>query len=105
LENRQYIQCWPQYRGNEGSRYDWALIGFESKLDDDTTEDGSGDGALMTMNYPGKVLALYEDSLGDLKALVHSVEFKTARNMEGPFGDSRLTQHFCLEFDQRDGKP
>jgi hypothetical protein len=44
--------------------------------------------------YPGKVLALYEDSKGTLKALVHSVECKTATNVEGPFGDSCLVTHY-----------
>jgi hypothetical protein len=32
--------------------------------------------------YPGKVLALYEDNEGTLKVLVHSVEYKTATNVE-----------------------
>jgi hypothetical protein len=40
--------------------------------------------------YPAKVLALYEDEEGDLKALVHSVEYKMARGVEGPFGNSCL---------------
>jgi hypothetical protein len=31
--------------------------------------------------YPGKVLTLYEDSEGTLKALVHSAEYKTATNV------------------------
>jgi hypothetical protein len=44
--------------------------------------------------YPRKVLALYEDSKGNLKALVHSVEYKTATNVEGPFGDSHLVKHY-----------
>jgi hypothetical protein len=42
--------------------------------------------------YPRKVLTLYEDSKGTLKALVHSVEYKTATNVEGSFGDSRLVK-------------
>lgn len=88
LENGQIIWCWPQYRGTEGSRYDWALIEFESEVDVTSNEDNdSGDGRA-TMTYPGKVLALYEDSAGNMKALVHSVEYKTARSVEGPFGDS-----------------
>jgi hypothetical protein len=55
--------------------------------------------------YPRMVLALYEDSEGTLKALVYSVEYKTATNIEGPFGDSRLVTHYQLEFNQSNGKP
>ena len=33
--------------------------------------------------YPRKVLALYKDNKGTLKALVHSVEYKTATNVWG----------------------
>jgi hypothetical protein len=55
--------------------------------------------------YPGKVLALYEDSKGTLKALVHSVEYKTATNVEGPFGDSCLITHYQLVFNQSNRKP
>jgi hypothetical protein len=55
--------------------------------------------------YPSKVLALYKDSGGTLKALVHSVQYKTATNVEGPFGDSCLLTHYRLEFNQRNGKP
>jgi hypothetical protein len=53
------------------------------------------------------VLALYENSEGTLKVLVHSVEnmYKTAKNVEGPFGDSRLVTHYQLEFNQSNGKP
>jgi hypothetical protein len=40
------------------------------------------------------VLALYEDNEGTLKTLVHSVEYKTATNVEGTFGDSRLVTHY-----------
>jgi hypothetical protein len=40
--------------------------------------------------YPAKILALYEDTEGNLKALVHSVEYKMARGVEGPFGNSQL---------------
>jgi hypothetical protein len=44
------------------------MMKFESK-------ENNGEEAIV---YPGKVLALYEDSEGTLKALVHSVEYKTA---------------------------
>jgi hypothetical protein len=44
--------------------------------------------------YPGKVLALYEDSKGTLKALVHSVEYTIATNVEWPFGDSCHVTHY-----------
>jgi hypothetical protein len=33
------------------------------------------------------------------------VEYKTATNVEGPFGDSRLVTHYQLEFNQSNGKP
>jgi hypothetical protein len=46
------------------------------------SEENNGEEAII---YPGKVLALYEDNEGTLKALVHSVEYKTATNVEGPF--------------------
>jgi hypothetical protein len=48
---------------------------FESK-------ENNGEEAII---YPGKVLALYEDNEGSLKVLVHSVEYKTATNVEGMF--------------------
>lgn len=57
LPNGQYIRCWPQYRSSEGSRYDWVMMSFDS-------EDDGGD----AMVYPGKVLALYEDGEGNVKA-------------------------------------
>jgi hypothetical protein len=42
-------------------------------------EENNGEQLIL---YPGKVLALlYKDSKGTLKALVHSVEYKTARNV------------------------
>ncbi len=55
---------------------------------------------MLAIIYPGKVLALYEDSEGTLKALVHSVQYKTATNVEGPFGDTHLVTHYQLEFNQ-----
>jgi len=97
LPNGQYIRCWPQYRRSEGTRYDWAMTSFESENDDD--EEGE------SQIYPAKVLALYEDSEGTLKALVHSVEYKTERGVEGPFGDSRLVRHYRLQFHPGSGKP
>jgi hypothetical protein len=33
------------------------------------------------------------------------VEYKTATNVEGPFGDSCLVTHYQLEFNQSNGKP
>jgi hypothetical protein len=51
-----------------------------------------------------KVLALYKDSKGTLKALVHLVEYKTTTNAEGPFGDSCLVRHYWMEFNQSNGK-
>jgi hypothetical protein len=95
LPNVHYIQCWPQYRQSEGSRYDWVMMKFES-------EENNGEEAIV---YPRKVLALYKDSEGTLKVLVHSVEYKTATNVEGPFGDSCLVTHYQLEFNQNNGKP
>jgi hypothetical protein len=55
--------------------------------------------------HPAKVLALYEDLYGNLKALVHSVCYKMATNKEGPFGDSRLITHHRMEFNQNNGEP
>jgi hypothetical protein len=67
------------------------------------SEENNGEEA--TVYHPGKVLAMYEDNEGTLKKLVHSVEYKTATNVEGPFGDSRLVTHYRLEFNQSNGKP
>jgi hypothetical protein len=61
------------------------------------SEENNGEEAII---YPGKVLALYEDNEG-----THSVEYKTATNVEGPFGDSCLVTHYQLEFNQSNGKP
>jgi hypothetical protein len=66
------------------------------------SEENNGEEAIV---YPMKVLALYKDSEGTLKALVHSVEYKTATNVEGPFRDSRLVTHYRLEFNQSNRKP
>jgi hypothetical protein len=38
------------------------------------------------MVYPGKVLALYEDTDGNLKALIHSTDYKTSSKVEETFG-------------------
>jgi hypothetical protein len=51
--------------------------------------------------YPAKILAMYEDINGEFKVLVHSVEYKTDRNVEGAYGDSRLVCHYHLEFNNR----
>jgi hypothetical protein len=53
--------------------------------------------------YPAKVLAMYEDIDGKFKVLIYSVAYKTATNVEGPYGDSRLVRHYRLEFDDRSG--
>jgi hypothetical protein len=82
LPTRQHIQCWPQYRQSKGSRYDWVMMKVESK-------ESNGEEAII---YPRKVLALYKDRKGTLKALVHSVEYKTATNVEEPCGDSCLVR-------------
>jgi hypothetical protein len=55
--------------------YNWVIMKFESK-------ENNGEEPIV---YPRKVPALYEDSKGTLKAIVHSVEYKTAMNIEGPF--------------------
>jgi hypothetical protein len=55
--------------------------------------------------YLAKILALYEDVEGNLKALVHLVEYKTARGIEGTFSNSRLVQHYHLESVPSNGKP
>jgi hypothetical protein len=94
IANGQYIRCWPRYHGtNRTQYYDWAIVRFDNTDDNEATE------------YPAKVLALYEDSInGNLKALVHAAACKTERNVEGPYGDSRLITHYRLEFDRR-GEP
>jgi hypothetical protein len=48
LPNGQYIQCWPQYKQSERSRYDWVMMKFESK-------ENNGEEAIV---YPRKVLTL-----------------------------------------------
>jgi L-fucose isomerase-like protein len=67
LTSGQYVRCWPQYQGNKGSWYDWAMAKFES---DENKEP---------MVYPGKVLALYKDVDSNVKALIHSTDYKTSR--------------------------
>jgi hypothetical protein len=65
-------------------------------------DNTDGEGAT---EYPAKVLALYEDSInGNLKALVHAAAYKMERNVEGPYGNTRLITHYRLEFDRR-GEP
>jgi hypothetical protein len=66
------------------------------------SEENNGEEPIV---YPRKVLALYKDNKGTLKALVHSVEYKTATNVEGPFGDSCLVRRYQLEFNQSNRKP
>ena len=95
LPSGQIVRCWPQYRGNQGCKYDWVLAKFE--LEDEGDED--------PVPYPAKVLAMYEDIHGKFKVLVHSVAYKTTTNVEGPHGDSRLVRHYRLEFDDRSGDP
>ena len=92
LANGQCIRCWPKYRGtNRNQYYDWAMVRFH-------TDNGHTE-------YPAKVLALYEDTTnGTMKALVHATDYKTTRNIEGPYGDSRLVKHYRLMFDRR-GEP
>jgi len=67
LKNGQYIRCWPQYRGNQGTQYDWVMIKFESEEGDSAAE--------ADIVYPAKVLALYENSKGEAqnhhKCMVH----------------------------------
>ena len=74
LSNGEYVRCWPQYRQSKGGeRYDWVMACFR-------TEGGGED------FYPAKVLALYEDQDGALKALVHAVDYKTNSRCESTFG-------------------
>lgn len=88
LPNKQYVRCWPQYRSGQGTRFDWVVVKFQ-------TDTG-------VMEYPAKVLALYEDCTnGTFNALVHSVEYKLRNAKEGPYGDSRLMTHYRLQFDNR----
>jgi hypothetical protein len=80
LPNGQYIQGWPQYRRSKGSRYDWVMMKFES-------EENNGEEAII---YPRRGLALYEDNEGTPKALVHSVEYKTATTVVRHLGTHAL---------------
>jgi hypothetical protein len=95
LPSGQIVRCWPQYRGNQGCKYDWVLAKFQ--LDDE------GDKGVVP--YLAKVLAMYKDIDGKFKVLVHSVAYKTVTNIEGPYGDSRLVRHYRLEFNDRSGDP
>jgi hypothetical protein len=94
MANGQTIRCWPQYQGNQGVKHDWVLVRFEVDEDNEDVEP-----------YPAKVLAMYEDIEGNFKVLVHSVAYKTTREVEGPHGDSRLICHYCLDFNQSSGEP
>jgi hypothetical protein len=38
--------------------------------------------------YLAKILPMYEDINGEFKVLIHSVEYKTDRNIKGPYSDS-----------------
>jgi len=93
LPNGQHVRCWPQYRRNQGARYDWVMVKFDSPEDKEA------------MKYPGKVLALYEDMDGVFKVLVHSTHYKTGSAKEGPYGNTRLVKHYHLEFDGCSGEP
>lgn len=92
LPNGDYVCCWPQYRSDQGLWYDWVMIGFPSDNEE-------------TIYYPAKVLALYEDDEGELKAIVHSVAYKTATCVESELGDSTLITHYRLEFQGGRGSP
>lgn len=78
------------------------MMSFESA--DDSESDDDSDGGAPSM-YPTKVLVLYKDSKGILKALVYSVKHKMATSVEGPLGDSQLMKHYRLEFHEGSGKP
>jgi hypothetical protein len=71
------------------------MVEFESK-DDDEAE---------SLLYLAKILTLYEDVEGNLKVLVHFIEYKQPRGVEATFSDSRLVQHYRLEFVPGNGKP
>ena len=85
------MRCWPQYRSKEGSRYDWAMVRYD-------TDGGE------PLIYPGKILALYEDENGQFRALVHGTKEKIPTKKEGPHGDTKLVTHYRLEF-QPNGHP
>jgi hypothetical protein len=92
LSSGEFVRCWPQYRGAEGSQYDWIMVSF-----------GTSNGP--SIEYPAKLIARYEDSTdGTFKALIHSVEWKLNTNQEGPHGDSHLVTHYRLQFDNQ-GNP
>lgn len=85
LPNGEWIRCTPQYRSNQGPRYDWAMVSFP--------DDAGG-----TMNYPAKILGLYKDLDDNLNAIIQSVEYKMRNGRESTLGDSRLVTHYRLEF-------
>ena len=91
LTNGDYVRAHPQYRSAEGPWFDWACVSFNM-------DDGSAD------LYPSRVLAFYDDTNGNTKAIIHSVDYKLTGGGESKFGDSRLIQHYRQEF-QANGQP
>ncbi len=89
LSSGEFVRCWPQRRGAEGSRHDWIMASF-----------GTNNGP--SIEYPAKLIALYEDATdGTFKALIHSVEWKLNASQEGPCGDSRLVTRYRLQLDNQ----
>ena len=83
--NNEIIRACPNYR-NEGCWYDWVLARFEGNHKKKDL-------------FPAKVLAIYENSNKDMKAIVHSVDYKQEDVNESlGFGDSRLVKHYRQEF-------
>ena len=101
LPNGEWVRCWPQYRKSLGSRYDWVNVSFDS--DEDLLSDSEGEGSGTSL-FPAKVLALYEDINGELKAIIQTVEYKTKNKSESSLGDTFLFEHHRLQFFPN-GKP
>ena len=88
----EYVRCWPQCCKDKGPWHDWVSVQFDSDQDDVETSS------------PAKLLAIYSDKQGDLKAIVHSVDYKTRSGVESSTGDSQLVTHYRLQF-QNSGYP
>ena len=85
-EENQIIRACPNYRG-EGPWYDWIHAKFKGSHKD------------KNQLFPAKLLAIYENNQKQMKALVHSVEYKKNEGEDSlVFGDSKLIQHYLQEF-------
>lgn len=71
----------------EGSWYNWIHAKFEGNHKDENEL------------FPAKVLALYKNYKNQMKALVHSMEYKKEDGKDSLiFWDSKLVPHYLQEF-------